>query len=102
LGKADFSITSEPRGERAQTGKTLSFLIQKHAATRLHHGLRLELDRVLMSWAVPRGPSNDPAEKRMAIHVENDPCPIAPLRKPSRPSNITPNRLCDQDRVDMR
>lgn len=71
--KRDFSVTSEPRGERAKAGKSLSFVIQKHAASRLHYDFRLELDGVLVSWAVPKGPSYDPTEKRMAIHVEDHP-----------------------------
>src|SRR5262245_58596642 len=71
--KRDFAKTTEPRGERASSGKALSFVIQKHAATRLHYDFRLELDGVLVSWAVPKGPSFDPADKRMAIHVEDHP-----------------------------
>jgi bifunctional non-homologous end joining protein LigD len=75
--KRDFSITSEPRGDSASTvaapGAALSFVIQKHHASRLHYDLRLELDGVLLSWAVPRGPSYDPSDKRMAIHVEDHP-----------------------------
>lgn len=71
--KRDFSITSEPRGEKGKAGKSLSFVIQKHAASRLHYDFRLELDGVLLSWAVPKGPSYDPTEKRMAIHVEDHP-----------------------------
>ena len=71
--KRDFGITAEPRGERAQNGKSLSFVIQKHAASRLHYDFRLELDGVLVSWAVPKGPSFDPIDKRMAIHVEDHP-----------------------------
>lgn len=71
--KRDFAITSEPRGRPAKPGATLSFVIQKHAATRLHYDFRLELDGVLVSWAVPKGPSYDPSDKRMAIHVEDHP-----------------------------
>ena len=71
--KRDFAVTSAPRGQRAKPGKALSFVIQKHDASRLHYDFRLELHGVLVSWAVPKGPSYDPADKRMAIHVEDHP-----------------------------
>src|SRR5438552_13953067 len=75
--KRDFGITSEPKGEVAAAGKRLGFVIQKHAARRLHYDFRLELDGTLKSWAVPKGPSLDPADKRMAVHVEDHPLDYA-------------------------
>ena len=73
-GKRDFSKTTEPRGERALAAASrLRFVVQKHAARRLHYDLRLELDGVFKSWAVTRGPSDDPADKRLAVEVEDHP-----------------------------
>src|SRR5919205_4284370 len=70
--KRDFSKTKDPRGRRLK-GKGDSFVVQKHDATRLHWDFRLELDGVLKSWAVPKGPSLDPGENRLAMRTEDHP-----------------------------
>src|SRR3954462_7827822 len=71
--KRNFSITSEPAQGGTPGKQARTFVIQKHWATRLHYDLRLELEGTMKSWAVPKGPSFDTNDKRMAVHVEDHP-----------------------------
>lgn len=75
--KRDFKKTTEPRGGKKGSSDKPRFVIQKHDASNLHYDFRLEIEGVMKSWAIPKGPSTDPSDKRMAVNTEDHPLEYA-------------------------
>src|SRR3954469_17125975 len=101
--KRQFNKTPEPPPGEKPITESRRFFIQRHAARRLHYDLRLEMEGTLKSWALPKGPTLDPAEKRLAIHVEEHPIEYGTFQGTIPPGNYGAGMVsvCDCGRYEV-